>query len=595
MRLSLAVIILSLLSFSGIALAVSSLHDQTPLNNTFIPGGTQNFSINVTDSNLNSSSAVLYIISKNAYDRGESWDNHFLTCINASDEWLCKKSISFAIAGSDTIEFFYFEANDTSGNKGSMGNPNSPSVFTLDRNPPSLSFTSPSNNSYIGGNATVSLTVSDSSSGVDSKTVQYSIDSGAWSNLTNTSLSVFKGNFSAASFSNNQTISLRARAADNVGNNASLSINVTVDNEIPRMAFLSSLPGILAGIVQLQLIANDTYSGVDYSNIKYSTGNSSDAFSCSGNIYNASCTTNFDTRQLSDGNYTLTFTVMDKAGNKNSSSLQITTLNTVPVVSILQPSNNAFLREISPIKASVLNTNKIKYVQISVNGNGISMINNMSCDSNFNCDYSLNTTSFTDGGYTIGITAIDITNNATSLRSVSIDNTKPTVKITNPISDIVKADFDIKAEVVDTNLNQNSVSFILGTFKGATVCTPQTQSKYICSTVFNSNQLTDGEYNLTIVATDKAGNAANATKEISIQNQKSITSGSSGNGNQEGKNNNSESQTNGKKQINPISSIFHGTNLAITVALVIAILLVVTVIIAVKFRMNKNIISENQV
>src|SRR3989338_2431983 len=108
-----AVSIFLVMLFSSVSSAAPLLHSYQPANNTFISGGAQTFSINVTDDNLNSSAVVLYIISLNAYEQGNPWDNHTLSCTGSADEWKCTKAMSFAIAGSDTVELFYFEANDT--------------------------------------------------------------------------------------------------------------------------------------------------------------------------------------------------------------------------------------------------------------------------------------------------------------------------------------------------------------------------------------------------------------------------------------------------------------------------------------------------
>lgn len=508
-------LILFILFFSNQALAAPLLHSPQPVNNSYTGGGSQVFSINATSGNLNSSTAKLYIISLNAYQQGENWDNYTLSCVNTASEWKCSNTISFAIAGSDTAELFYFEANDTDNTKGNNGTSNDPLRFTLDRNPPAVSFTSPTNNSYVKGNNTVSVNAVDVSSGVNASTVQFSTDGSAWTSMNETG-GKFQSTWNTLAYSNNQNVTLYSRASDNVGTIGTVKINVTVDNDIPQIV-AASLPGNLTGNVALQANVTDNYSGM--ASVKYTVGSLSGTLGCTGTNFNSSCSGVLNTANLQDGSYTLNFTVTDNAGNSNSSWINITTKNTQPLISIHEPSNNAFLKGAVLINATTKNTVGVTSVELSIDIAGSVTKKTMSCNPDFtSCNYSLDTIPFIDGGYTITAKAHNTFNTdiSTSI-SVSIDNTKPAVSITQPTGK-VKDNFDIKADIIESSLDQNKVMFNISSFSGALTCTLQTPTKFTCATSFNSKQLSDGNYILRISAQDKAGNIEYVSKEITVVN-----------------------------------------------------------------------------
>ncbi|MBI2084035.1 MAG: hypothetical protein HYT70_00235 [Candidatus Aenigmarchaeota archaeon] len=511
--------------FSNISLAAPFLHDQQPANNSYISGGAKIFSINVTDPNFNTSSATVYIISLIAYLQGENWDTHAMSCEGSGSEWNCTKSISFAIAGSDTIELLYFSASDTSGTTGYYGNSTSPLNFTLDRTPPAISFSSPINGSYVGGSKTISISVADSSSGVNNNTVQFSPDQSQWTNMSNSTQGTFNGIWDTTALSNNQTVTLYVRASDMVNNTGTANVNVSIDNEIPRLTVLSSLSGTQRGSIALAANVSDSFSGV--ASVVYNVGTIAGTLGCTGSIYNYACSAVLNTANLADGNYTLNFTVNDKAGNSNTTSVPFESYNMQPSISISEPGKNSFLSGSILVMASLANSADVTYVELNLSSTQTLLLQNMTCNLNFtSCNYTLNTTAFSDGGYTIKAkVANKFDLDVSASTAVTFDNTKPVMNILKPLSN-VGGDFYIDVGITETNLNTSSVKFELGSATGNLMCTPQTPSQYICSTAYDSKKIGDGKYTLKVTAVDKAGNAATELKEINILNK--VGSGSSG-------------------------------------------------------------------
>lgn len=530
MRLFSTAAIVFLIAILGISYAAPLLHDTKPINNTFISGGIKEFSINVTSINLNSSAVGLHLIAESALQQGENWDIHLLACSSTSAEWRCAKNISFAVAGSDTVELFYFRANDTDGASETSGSATSPLRLTLDRTFPTLSFINPSNNSYVNSNTVISVSASDTSSGVDNSTVQYSLDNSAWTNLTNVSATKFEGFWNTTVYSNNQTLTIYARASDKVGNNAVLKINVTADNEKPKIKILSPSTLSYTGNINLQLNANDSYSGIDMTNVKYTAESLSGTLGCTGDKYNATCTTVFDTSKLSDGNHTLNFSIKDAAGNSVWDSVTIKTDNTKPGMSITSPAASFNARGNLQVNVSLTNAqNIVSYVRVFIDRVG-SMFN-MSCNSDFSlCQYTLNTLQYADGDYTLKTEGINQAGfDVTASTPLVIDNTKPLMNIFFPSSSVAKGTFKIEYSATDVfAVNKDSGIFNLGTSNQTITCSVTSPGKsMICSADFNSETLSDGDYIIEVFGSDKAGNVGSGSKAIKIDNKppylKSIT------------------------------------------------------------------------
>jgi len=589
-------VIAGLILLPSVALAAPFLHDPFPSNNSYTGGGTGVISINITDDNLNTSSVLLRIISLNAYQQGESWDVYSMSCAGSPAEWNCTKSLSFAIAGSDTTELFYFEANDTDGIYGGHGTSSNPLRFTLDRNPPVISFASPVNGSYASGNKTIAITVSDSSSGVNSNTVQYSTDGSQWTTMSNSTQTSFSSIWNTTIFSDNQTVILRTRASDIIGNTITERINVTVDNKFPELTIISPSPTTLVGSSELKVNVSDYHSGVDLANVKYNVGPLNGALGCSGTKWNATCTAVLSTSSLSDGNYSLNFTVTDSAGNLRKASVEIKTKNTQPAITISEPANNAFLRGTILIKAALANAEgSVSSVQVSLEKSGNTTANTMTCEANFTaCNYSLDTALFSDYGYTIKVKAVNSLNADISASiAATIDNTKPAITITQPATD-VKGDFDIKADVTDDNVDKSKVAFKLST-SGPLTCTVQTASKLICSTTFNSKQLADGKYSLEVSATDKAGNSFTASKEINIINQATgSASQPSVDGGASGASATETQETEKENYETPftINLPFKPEYIILGVVIAAVVVAVVIIMVVAKHKLGRNIITE---
>ncbi len=508
--MKISALLLALALLTGIGYAAPTLFGPLPANDAFIKGGSINFSVNASSATLNSSNVVFFVISKSAYDQGENWDRYVMQCGNYTvSDWKCNRTVSFAVAGSDTPELFYFEANDTSG--ASLGTAASPLRFTLDRSPPSVSILAPQNNSYVSGNVTVQISTGDTASGVNDSTLQFSLDNATWNNFTGGS-----GYWNSVAYADNTSVRIYVRAKDNVANSVETSINVSTDNEMPKILIISPSNGSsIAGSYTFQATVNDTYSGINTGSVSVRFANSNFGMACAGST-NFNCSVSIDTAVYADNTYNATFAVSDATGNSRNSTIYFSTKNSKPAVNLLL--QEGFLKGTVAINVSITKPEGIiSNVTLALeNGNAVP-VGKMDCSSDFtSCTYLMDTTKFSDGAKTLAATAGNSL--GYSLKSsvkVNIDNTKPTVTIDTPQT--VKGAWDIVATVTDENSDVDKVTFKIGSYTQTMFCT--TGKTMSCKSKYDSNLLSDGPKVLEITASDRPGNSFTASKNISIDNK----------------------------------------------------------------------------
>ncbi len=502
---------LAIIFLAATTYAVPTIFSPFPANDAFVKGGSINFSVNVSSATLNSSNVILFVISKSAYDQGESWDRFVIQCGNyTASDWKCNRTVSFALAGSDTPELFYFEANDTSG--ANLGTVAAPLRFTLDRNPPLIYILALQNNSYVSGNVTVQISTTDTASGVNDSTLQFSLDNATWYNFTGG-----KGYWNSLAYADNTSVKIYVRARDNVGNSVETSINVSTDNEAPKLLIvLPTNSTTIAGAYTFQATINDTYSGINTDSVSVRFVNSNFGMTCAG-AKNFNCSVTIDTSVYADNTYNATFSVLDAAGNSNNATVSVSTRNNKPTVNLLL--QEGFLIGAVSINVSITKPEGIiTNVTLALENGQTVSVGKMDCNTEFtSCTYLMDTTKSPDGTKMLTATAGNTL--GYSLKSsvkVSIDNTKPTITINTPST--VKGAWDIAATVTDENPHEDKVTFRIGSYVQTMFCTSQGKTMN-CKSKYDSNLLADGPKVLEIIATDRPGNSFMASKQVSIDNK----------------------------------------------------------------------------
>lgn len=398
-----SILFISILSSNVVA--APTLSNPSPATGSYVFGkDTDLFSVKITDSNLNTSRAKLHI---RVDDPTSLWADVSLSCSGGPD-WNCNTTVTGlnALVKDGNALLYYFDAYNTNNEYGSSGSTDNPIKSTVDRSFPQVFFKLPINNSYVGGNATITINASDKLSGVNTSSVNYSFD-----NITYKSMALSGGDYTNAEpwntgiYSDNQSVNIYATASDKVENRNYTLIRVFIDNQLPTISSVSPASNqLLTGVYTFSLNAQDTYAGIDDSSASFQIGSASVAMACS----NGSCNKNYDTAAIADGEYSIDFFVSDKAGNKAKSTANITVDNLPPTIIILSPSDGQNVQGEVAIKATVADAViGVKTVEYRWEKGGSSGDwKNMSCPTS-NCSSTLDTTGFQSGEYNIKVRASD--------------------------------------------------------------------------------------------------------------------------------------------------------------------------------------------
>lgn len=493
--------------FSACVYAAPDIFDPTPANNSFYGRGIIDVSINITGQYMNTSTVGFFVISEDAYIHDEAWDNYTLPCTSyGTNAWKCKTGVSFAVVESDTLEFFYFTVNDTIGEHFDLGNSSKPMTFKIDRTPPEITFEEPLDRDYVSGNRRVVVSASDAVSGVNDSTMKLSTDNATWMNMTNNT-----GYFNTTQYTNNITKTLFVTVCDNVGNCDTANINVTIDNEIPKLTVISpSASDILEAVEIFTVNASDIYSGIGAGNVKYKVLNTAVGMTCNNDV----CSANVDTNDYSDGDYNINFTVTDNAGNSNTTAIPVEIKNIGPTVK-LKP--EGYISGIVSINATVTKSDIVEDVLLKMQKGDIVYDLGMNCNSEkTSCTHSIDTGEYADAPYTLTATVENILNHTIQDSVlVIIDNTNPIVSI--GMADFVRGIFPITITVTDENHHAGRVTLTISGNSVSLSCSGQT-GVLVCSAQYNSENLNEGSNTAQATATDQAWHSASASKSFAVDN-----------------------------------------------------------------------------
>lgn len=495
--------VIAMLLLASPVLATPVLFDNIPQTSSFYGKGAINFSVNITSDTFIQSSAHMYVISEDAYTNEDPWDNYSMSCVNyAANNWRCAKTVSFAIAGSDTQELLYFSAEDADANA-TLGSPASPLRFKIDRTGPAVTFISPANNSYVRGVVNVSISTSDGVSGVNSSLTTISVDGGAWIPMPG----IYPINTSV--YSDNYNLNVRINATDIVGNPSVTQLNLKVDNELPRIVVNQPTPWEkLSGTKTLSITVSDSYSGIRDVSFML-VGQTS--MICSGSPNQQTCTYALDTSNYLDGNVTIVFFVSDNTTNLNSTSVNVTLKNSAPGLSL---SPEGFVNGLVNAHADITNPDEIITAVLLK----ISSLNyTMTCNPGFtSCSYALDTRLLPDGPYTMSANATNILNSTIyDSKLLTIDNTPPNLTVNVP--SVAHGVSTINANIVDANNDKDNVYFGLLGNQYQMTCVPQGQLM-LCYIDYNFSQVSDGLYNVTVNTTDGGGNIVVKSSPLAVDN-----------------------------------------------------------------------------
>ncbi|GGN43559.1 beta strand repeat-containing protein [Deinococcus daejeonensis] len=363
-------------------------------------------------------------------------------------------------------------------------------IVTVDASDPTVQITSPQQGQTFTQNPIkISVTGTDAVSGLDRILVEASKDG-----VTYTQIGVVtaaSGDVVWAPM--NGTYTIRATATDKTGRTNSTTVsgvrvNLTSSDTTPPSVTLAPIPATpQRATITVTATAIDSDSGV----AKVDLYDGGTLITSNATGINGKYTFSVDTTKLSDGAHTLRAVAFDNAGQSAETTANLTVDNAAPVVNWISPADGAVTRGTVTLNA----TSNEGTVTYTVDGSTITG----------------NTVTFqTDGTHTITATAQDAAGNrTTSTIKVTSDATAPTAQITSPSSGstLTSNPITISAAGNDSGSGVSSLEVFangtsIGTISGASGTVTWTP--------------TSGTYDLTVIATDRAGNKGVASAPVNV-------------------------------------------------------------------------------
>ena len=429
------------------------------------------------------------------------------------------------------------------------GNQNVTNITTItinnaipDTTPPNNSIVIPTADTNISGTFIVNASVNDSESDVTAVNLSL-LQPGSTETNSPIALNLSVGSLQSGYFTatiDTVTLSiadgiynLSVNATDSAATpntNISENVSVTIDNTPANVSIDAPASGAIQnGSILINASVNDTTSKVFNATFRLTTATGStvtdwlDAALGAEDIQVGFWDVTFDTTTVADDVYNVTINATDFAGNQNITNISTIEIDNIPNASIVLPEadtnvSGSFLINVSA-NSSNLNIDFVNLTILNSTGNATDLIPmslgaETTTSGYWNATFS--STTLVDGFYNLSInvttqgTSTEITANV----SITIDNTDANLTLVSPINltNFTDANILINASVNDTLSKVFNVSFQLYNSTGnatewldATLDSGDFDQGYWSKTV-SSTTLVNGYYNITVNATDYAGN-----------------------------------------------------------------------------------------
>ena len=343
--------------------------------------------------------------------------------------------------------------------------------FTVDSEKPSINIITPVDDYNTSGNFDIKLEVSDDFSSIENST--YTID-GVEKDLNDT---VDVSQLTDGEYT------IKYNVSDSAGNYKITNRNITIDREDPVLT--DSTPVNNSNLSSGFTVSSswDDLTGIkDTKTLLYNETFSSDNSS-------------FDTEDLSDGTYNLSFWAKDFADNSINVSQFVTLDTSAPSISSVAPSNEEIISNESSIEAFVQDGTS------GVKDRNLSIYNDSGIVRSFNSNSTWNSSELADGKYTTNFSASDFSRNTkVKTTEFTIDNEKPEI-----------------------NLNLSDLEQLKNRWQGPGNVSSTCEDAGTGIQSFNGTEIEINQSrNLSIECTDKTGKKRLLERNISIDNYNPI-------------------------------------------------------------------------
>ena len=409
----------------------------------------------------------------------------------------------------------YLRVTDKAGN---MSNVKS-TMLKIDKTKPTTPvITNPSNGNWTNGDVKITLTSSDSASGI--KQFEW-FENGAWTTRALTT----SGNSATITYTVNRDVTIRYRVIDNAGNSSEEATTVVrIDKNVPSVTLSPNggttytMPTSGKAMIKTTLSASDSGgSGLTVLQYAWSTSNTTEPTTWT-NFTNGSVVSKTD---CTVGNYYLWTKVMDKAGNR-ATSIKVSNVFTVNA-------NTAAGSKITLTPNTTAWTNQNVTVSVTY---GAYLTQNRKAGVGSATTANSTTVTVTANG-TVYAEATDIAGNkvTASLAVGNIDKTLPTVslnpnggtKYTMPTS----GNATIKTILTAADQGGSGLNTLQYAWSTSNTTEPTSWTTFTSGSTVSKTDCTAGNYYLWTKVTDKAGNRAATTKVSNVFTVNSNTSAAS--------------------------------------------------------------------
>lgn len=366
-------------------------------------------------------------------------------------------------------------------------------MLTVADQPPTVTFTSPSNGATVIGDVSIALSAMDDL-GVDS--VAVSVDGAALGTLTAAPYALTWDASAAA----NGAHMISAVATDTRGQTTAAQISVTVADQPPTLSFRTPSNGAtVAGTVAIGVNASDDLGIASVAVLVDSAPlatRTSPPFDFT-----------WDSRTAGNGAHTIGAVATDTRGQTTTAQISVNVADQAPAVSWLAPTANADVSGTVTLRVSA--TDDLGVSRVDITDDGALLVSLQSAPYEYEWDVGGEPL----GAHQLVATAVDTANQSASAnRSVTVVDAPPTLSLTNPISGAtVSGTVDVRVDASD-DYGISSVGFIANGSPIGTVTQPPYQVSWnTCSDV-------DGAVALTIVATDTRGQNAIVNANVTVAN-----------------------------------------------------------------------------
>ena len=320
----------------------------------------------------------------------------------------------------------YVRTTDNAGNVSTVKSTN----IKIDTTGPTVTLSNPSRGVWTKEKIIVTVTATDSYSGI--KSIEYSYDNQSW---TTASSSNFDTNTTTKKvwtpeYTANQNRTLYVRTTDNAGNVSTVkSTNIKIDKTLPTVTLSSTSGGAWTNEkIIVTVTATDSSSGIK--SIEYSYDNKTWTTASSSNFDTNTTTKKVWTPEYTaNQNRTLYVRTTDNAGNVStvkSTNIKIDT--TGPTVTLSNPSGGEWTNQKVIITATLSDSSSgIKNVQYSYNNSSWTTVSSSNFDTNTTTKKVWTPEYTAERNQTLYVRATDNAGNISAVKStnIKIDTTDP--------------------------------------------------------------------------------------------------------------------------------------------------------------------------